>query len=164
LHLDNSDINDIATAVAAAFSSDEELLRVVDDSSDDEEQLAATMIIKHIWVGFNIKYMWVLLHSISSIMALTISTNTRSIRADGRTYRMTAEQLQERFAGTRQTLWGYWHAKKGSRIHSNKIRRHLKKMGVSGFYREMLWHLLSPEEFRQLTLLRNQGTLHTWKW
>jgi hypothetical protein len=48
LHLDTSDIYDVATAVAAAFSSDDEPLRAIDDSSDEEKHLDVTMIVKHI--------------------------------------------------------------------------------------------------------------------
>jgi hypothetical protein len=55
--LDNSDINDPNAAVLAALSSDEELLRVLDDSSDEEESLELDMIVRHLWIGYNIKYM-----------------------------------------------------------------------------------------------------------
>jgi hypothetical protein len=84
--------------------------------------------------------------------------------SNGRSIRRTAEQLQERFAGTRQALWGYWETKRGSKIPKDKVRRHLRKMGVSGFFREMLWHLLTEEEYRVLVNLRKQGALHLWAW
>jgi hypothetical protein len=54
--LNNSDINDPRAAVLAALSGDEELPRVLDDSSDDEESLELDMIVRHLWVGYNIKY------------------------------------------------------------------------------------------------------------
>jgi hypothetical protein len=89
---------------------------------------------------------------------------TYSVRTYERTYRLTAEQLQERFAGTRQALWKYWQSKRKGKVPATKIRRHLKKMGVSGFFREMLWHLLSDDEYMKLTMLRKQGALHLWQW
>jgi hypothetical protein len=77
---------------------------------------------------------------------------------------MTAEQLQEPFAGTRQALSGYWQAKGSCKEPKAKIRRHLRKMGVSGFFREMLWHLLSAEEYKRLVKLRQQRALRLWDW
>lgn len=90
--------------------------------------------------------------------------NYNSVVIGERRYRLTAEQLQERFAGTRQALWGYWQGKRGCKIPKAKIRRHLRKMGVSGFFREMLWHLLSDDEYKRLVKLRQQGALHLWDW
>lgn len=87
-----------------------------------------------------------------------------SIQYNGRLLRLSAEQLQERFAGVREALWGYWQTKTRGRIPVKRIRRHLRKMGVSGTFREMLWHLLTEAEHRKLIQLRKAGALHLWQW
>ncbi|KAJ9092257.1 hypothetical protein QFC20_007431 [Naganishia adeliensis] len=144
IKLNNDDINDQDAAVLAAPSSEEELSKMLADSSDDEEEvLEVDMIGRHLWVGYQIKYI--------------VHTSERS-------YRLTAEQMQERFAGTREAQWKYWESKRGGKVPARKIRRHLRQMGISGFFREMLWHLLSEEEYKKLLKLRKQGALHLWKW
>lgn len=60
--INNDDINDANVAIAAAFSSDEELLRVINDSSDDDDEdcLHRDMVLRHLWNGFDIRYVYVL--------------------------------------------------------------------------------------------------------
>jgi hypothetical protein len=162
ININNWDISDPVSATLAALSDEELLAKVLNDSSDEEEEcLTYDMVKYHLWVGFNIRYMLVPNHN--DYIYLTIYQSL-SVRTPERTLRLTAEQLQERFAGTREALWKYWQTKHKGRIPTSKIRRHLKKMGISGFFREMLWHLLSEEEYHELMRLRKQGALHLWQW
>ncbi|KAI5453510.1 hypothetical protein NCC49_005985 [Naganishia albida] len=111
---DQATLNDAALPPLRDLTSDEELAKVMDSSDDDgDNNLTVDMVSTHVWAGCNIKYV---------------------VHAHGRTLRLTAEQLQERFAGTRQALWGYWHSRRGSKIPPKKIRRHLRKMGISGSF------------------------------
>lgn len=77
---------------------------------------------------------------------------------------LSAERLDERFHGCKSALWFYWRGKRPSRVPVAKVIHHLKKKGVSGFYREMLWHLLPDAMHFQLIALRKKGKLHLWQW
>jgi hypothetical protein len=77
---------------------------------------------------------------------------------------LTAGQLDAKFSGCQSTLWYFWRGKKPSRTPSPRFMNHLKKKGVSGFFKEMLWHLLPDAMYFQLISLRKKGKLHLWKW
>lgn len=76
---------------------------------------------------------------------------------------MTAEQMCEQFQGVKYALWTYWQNKKASRVPTWRIINHLQHMDYQGFFREMLWHLLSSRLHRILIALRKQGLLDTFQ-
>jgi hypothetical protein len=82
---------------------------------------------------------------------------------NGKKRYMTAEQMCEQFQGVKYALWTYWQNKKASRVPTWRIINHLQHMGRQGFFREMLWHLLSFRLHRILIALRNQGLLDTFQ-
>jgi hypothetical protein len=83
---------------------------------------------------------------------------------EGRKVLLSAEQLERKFTGVKSALWTYWKRKSRHRVPISKVINHLKRKGVAGFYREMLWHLLPDAMHFQLIALRKRNKLHTWKW
>jgi hypothetical protein len=87
-----------------------------------------------------------------------------SVRFRGARMFMIAEPLDAMFSGCKFALWFYWRGKKPCRTPSPRIINHLKKKGISGFFKEMLWHLLTDAMHFQLISLRKKGKLHLWRW
>jgi hypothetical protein len=77
---------------------------------------------------------------------------------------LSADQMNDRFYGVKSALWGYWRGKNAKRMHQGKLFQHLKRKGVSGFFSEMLWHLLPDVIHYQLIALRRKNRLQDWKW
>ncbi|KAJ9093376.1 hypothetical protein QFC21_006406 [Naganishia friedmannii] len=128
-----------------SYSSEEEPLSgaVVESSSDDGDDEADTLhhsqVIRHYLVRGDIRYIVLL---------------------QGRKYKLKAEDLDERYYGVRAALWTYWHFKRRGRVPMDKLRAHFQFKGYSGFFREMLWHLLTIEEYEYLNSMRRKGMLH----
>lgn len=97
-------------------------------------------------------------------IAVTKFTLTEFVDCETRAcyiYHFDPESLQR---ATREALWKCWKWKHGAKTPPRKIRRYLKNKGIYGFFRELLWHLLSEEEYKKLLKLRKQSALHLWKW
>jgi hypothetical protein len=83
-----------------------------------------------------------------------------SVLVQGQRYKLKAEDLDERYYGVRTALWTYWQHKRRGRVPMDKLRTHFQFKGYSGFFREMLWHLLTAEEYEYLNSMRRKGMLH----
>ena len=74
---------------------------------------------------------------------------------------MSAEALAERFGGVKYSLWHFWHEKKAGRVPYARLIAHLRTHGCSGFFREMLIHLLPKWLQRLLYAAQKNGSLDT---
>ncbi|KAI5448774.1 hypothetical protein NCC49_000569 [Naganishia albida] len=136
--IDNTDIN---TAVNLVDSDTESTTST--DSDDESCNIETNDIIRHVWRGPNLRYIF---------------------HHNGERLTLSADQMDMRFSGVKSALWGYWRTKSPKRMNQQKLFAYFKRHGVAGCFSEMLWHLLPDVNHYQLIALRRKNRLHEWKW
>lgn len=93
--------------------------------------ITQTNIIRHDWIEYNEQHDCIY-----------------TIRALGRRYRGSAELLNHQLAGVRRAIWQYWESR--TRVNPEYIRAYVEGHDPFGYFRAVMWHLLTPEKWIDL--------------
>jgi hypothetical protein len=78
--------------------------------------------VKHVWAGFDFKYMGVSAMPNDLIQPLNNLPNFRvSLQLEDSLLRLAAARLQDRFVENCQALWSYWQTRNRQKIPAAKI-------------------------------------------